>query len=296
MYGSTNGSDWTLLDTRENESFFARYQEHLFHLEASGKYSSFKFEMQPSGGEKLRLSEVVFHAVDPDAGWEDFTYPSIIFQNTAPDTRGSEYYDLLVQDKQRYLQYHAKEVAKLLYFSAADQKANGTRVNTITYKLEDYDGVSAKSGSSPNISIVYSTRHIENSYASSMFTLDFETKGVLFHEMTHAYQLEPRGIPGYNQPNTSWQIIEGMADAVRAHADFFPWSNRKPGGYWQDGYQTTGFFLEWLTTKDPDALRKINASMLTVEPWSFDGAMEYTFGPGTTTDDLWKEYQNAITN
>lgn len=292
LLGSDDKQDWKQIETRTDQTFCARYQEHLFKLGSVAKYKYYRFELQPTGGKTLRLAEVKFHSTDPDAGWNNFVYPSIIFQDKASDTKGSQYYSELVQNKQAYLQYHAKAVAKLLYFTDQDKR---TEVKTITYSLENRPGeVSAKSGSVPNISIMYSTDWIEKSYASSMFKLDYETKGVLFHEMTHAFQLEPKGIPPYSQPNTAWQITEGMADAIRIHAGFLPMSNRKPGGYWQDGYQTTGFFLEWLTTKDPDALRKINASLLTLNPWSFDGAMEYTFGKGTTTDDLWNEYQKYL--
>ena len=38
-------------------------------------------------------------------------------------------------------------------------------------------------------------------------------------------------------------------------------STRKPGGNWMDGYRTTGFFIQWLTTKDPDAIRKFHETV-----------------------------------
>ena len=82
-----------------------------------------------------------------------------------------------------------------------------------------------------------------------------------------------------------------MADAVRYHNGYFPVDSRKPGGHWMDGYRTTGFFLEWLTGKDPDFLRKFNKSVLEIVPWSFDKAMKHIFGEQVTTDSLWEEYQ-----
>ena len=116
-------------------------------------------------------------------------------------------------------------------------------------------------------------------------------RGVLYHELTHAYQLEPQGIGGYKPGTEFWVFIEGMADAVRYHNGFFPVDSRKPGGHWMDGYRTTGFFLEWLTGKDPDFLRKFNKSALEIVPWSFDKAMKHIFGEQVTTDSLWEEYQ-----
>jgi hypothetical protein len=72
-------------------------------------------------------------------------------------------------------------------------------------------------------------------------------------------------------------------------------TNRKPGGHWMDGYQTTGFFLQWLTCKDPDFLRKFNYSTRVVIPWSFDKAMKYVFGEKSSVDGLWQEYQAFLT-
>lgn len=114
-------------------------------------------------------------------------------------------------------------------------------VQKVHYTLKDYDGVSAKSGNPANTSIVYSTRHIEKSANESLYKLDFETRGVLFHELVHAYQFEPKGIGSYSTNKTFWACIEGLADAVRAQAGYFDMSTRKPGGNWMDGYRTTGF-------------------------------------------------------
>ena len=36
----------------------------------------------------------------------------------------------------------------------------------------------------------------------------YETRGVLYHELTHAYQLEPQGIGGYVGGTEFWVFIE----------------------------------------------------------------------------------------
>lgn len=61
-----------------------------------------------------------------------------------------------------------------------------------------------------------------------------------------------------------------------------------------DGYRTTGFFLDWLTSKDPDFIRKFNKTGFDINPWSFDKAMQSIFGEGVTTDSLWEEYQQFL--
>jgi hypothetical protein len=147
------------------------------------------------------------------------------------------------------------------------------------------------------VSIFYSTRHVENSFRDNdTAKVLFETRGVLLHELTHAYQLEPQGIGTYGTNKVNWAFIEGMADAVRVAGGGFDGPNARPrGGHYMDGYRTTGYFLVWIRdTKDPDFLWKFNRSALEVVPWSFDGAVKHILGPKYNIDDLWHEYQVAV--
>lgn len=176
-------------------------------------------------------------------------------------------------------------------------KDNVPVVHRIRYTLEDTDGISAKGGSNGDIEIFYSTRHIEKSYGRECDTarLMFETRGVLLHELTHAYQLEPQGIGTYGTNRTFWAFIEGMADAVRVANGGFGPDGRPRGGNYMDGYRTTGYFLVWLRdNKDPEFLRKFNRSALEVVPWSFDGAVKHILGEQYDIDSLWHEYQVAV--
>ena len=131
-------------------------------------------------------------------------------------------------------------VAQTLYWSATDSMPG---VEKIEYNLEDTDGISAK-GDNRRWSIFsivpggWKNRRIARGDDKVLY----ETRGVLYHELTHAYQLEPQGIGGYKPGTEFWVFIEGMADAVRYHNGFFPVDSRKPGGHWMDGYRTTGFF------------------------------------------------------
>ena len=134
---------------------------------------------------------------------------------------------------------------------------------------------------------MYSTQHIEKSARESLYKLDYETRGVLFHELVHAYQFEPKGIGSYSTNREFWACIEGLADAVRAEAGLFDIAAlRKPGGHWLDGYKTTGFFLQWLTTMNPDALREFHVTVRDMDVWSFDKAMRAMFGPGKGIEQM----------
>ena len=245
-----------------------------------------------NGGDKLTLSDILFHTEDPYAAWKNFESPEILFIDLAED-KGSKLCDVLVQDKIAYLKWHALEICTYLYFNDRDERFP---VNTIEYFLEPMPGeVSYKGGSSPKINIHYSPDWIQKSANESLLKLRLETRGVLFHELVHAYQFEPKGIGSYSTNREFWACIEGLADAVRAEAGLIDIAAlRKPGGHWLDGYKTTGFFLQWLTNMNPDALREFHVTVRDMDVWSFDKAMRAMFGPEKGIEQMWAEYQQFL--
>lgn len=293
LKGSNDGEKWTIVDERKDQSFCSRYQEVLCVVQKPETYKQYMLEAITASSDTIKIGDVILSDKNLKAGWENFKYPKVIFESLDPDTEGSKIYHQLVQNPDEYVKYHTLKVAEILYFTEKDPM---TDVQQIDYTLKNYDGVSAKGGSSPNINIVYSTQHIEKSAKESLYKLDFETRGVLYHELTHGYQYEPKGIGNYGNNKTFWACIEGIADAVRAEAGLFDMSTRKPGGNWMDGYRTTGFFIQWLTTKDPDAIRKFHRTVKDLEVWSFDGAIKSVFGPEASIDGMWNEYQEYLTN
>lgn len=229
-----------------------------------------------------------------DSIWRDYFVGNIFFEDKAPESEGSRIYHALIPDASAYISHQARTVLNTLYFAPTDSI---TPVYNLHYTLEDTDGISAKGGGNGEIGIFYSTRHIAKSFENNdTARVDFETRGVLLHELTHAYQLEPQGIGSYGTNKVFWAFIEGMADAVRvANGGFHGEADRPKGGNYMDGYRTTGYFLVWLRdTKDPDFLRKFNRSTLEVVPWSFDGAIKQVLGEQYSIDELWKEYQIAV--
>lgn len=232
-------------------------------------------------------------AADTSEPWQTYDVGQVIFRNESPETRGSKIYEAIVPDPAAYIQKHARKVLETLYFSPADSIPG---IREIHYTLKDYKGISAKNGMPPSISIVYSTNWIEKSFGrQDTARVDYETRGVLYHELTHGFQLEPQGIGTYGTNKTFWAMIEGVADAVRCLNGCFTDEDRPKGGRYDDGYRTTGFFLAWLThTKDKDFLRKFNQSTLKVIPWSFEGGIRYALGENQSVEALWKEYQQAM--
>ena len=223
--------------------------------------------------------------------WRSYFPGRIDFVDKAAHTKGSDIYRHIIPDPDSYITENALRVLQTLYFSPEDSIPP---VKVIHYTLEDYEGVSAKSGGNGDVSIVYSTRWIEKSFgAGDTAKLDYETRGVLYHELTHAFQLEPQGCGTYGDGGQYWAFIEGMADAVRIANGCFGPQDRPKGGNYLSGYRITGFFLYWLNqTKDEEFLRKFNRTALDVIPWSFEAAFKHIFGEAEEyhIDALWKEY------
>ncbi len=292
LKGSNDGKKWIKIDERKKQRFCSRYQEILCVVQTPGNYKQYMLEANTiDKKEKLIIADILLSDKNMFAGWENFKYPSVKFEVLDPETEGNKIYHELVQNPDEYVKYHTQNVAEILYFTANDPMVD---VQEIDYTLKDYNGVSAKGGNAPIINIVYSTQHIEKSAKESLYKLDFETRGVLYHELTHGYQFEPKGIGNYGSNKTFWACIEGIADAVRAEAGLFDMSTRKPGGNWMDGYRTTGFFLQWLTTKDPDAIRKFHLTVRDLDVWSFDKAIKGVFGPESSIEGMWNEYQDFL--
>lgn len=225
--------------------------------------------------------------------WQSYNVGTIHFEDKALGTQGSEIYHRIIPDASTYIAEQARTVLATLYNEPTDSIPP---VHKIHYTLEDIQGISAKGGGDGEVTIFYSTRHIEHSFAQAdTARLLFETRGVLLHELTHAYQLEPQGIGSYSTNRVFWAFIEGMADAVRVANGGFGPDARPRGGHYMDGYRTAGYFFVWLRDhKDPEFLRKFNRSTLEVVPWSFDGAFQHILGPEVTAEALWHEYQVAV--
>lgn len=226
--------------------------------------------------------------------WRNYNVGEIVFEDKAPQTEGSQIYHRLVPNPEEYIAERAREVLATLYFSPKDAV---TPVEKLHYTIEDREGISAKSGGNGRVKIYYSTRHVEKSYkGSGDEKVLFETRGVLLHELTHAYQLEPQGIGTYGTNKTFWVFIEGMADAVRvANGGFYGEQDRPKGGHYTKGYRYAGYFFVWIRDNyDPDFLRKFNLSTLEIVPWSFDGAIKSILGEQYDIESLWQEYQKAV--
>ncbi len=202
------------------------------------------------------------------AAFDTACAPRITVTNEDPTGAGAGFASS-VPNPEPFITDLTKTICRILYRNA-DEPSLPSAINLRVY---DFDGVANAGGMQINLS----TRHLAN-YRGAALTE--EITGVLVHEATHLYQ--------YNDGPGG--LIEGIADYVRIEAGHHSPDRRRPGGNWDDGYTTTGFFLSWLDDQYPDFGYELNLTLTREdnEGWSEDAFEELT---GKTVDTLWQEYQ-----
>ncbi|KAI4180901.1 MAG: hypothetical protein LQ348_005127 [Seirophora lacunosa] len=113
-----------------------------------------------------------------------------------------------------------------------------------------------------------------------------EIQGVLVHEMVHCWQWNAYGTaPG--------GLIEGIADFVRLKAGLSPphWKKERREK-WDQGYQHTGFFLDWIETQYGDgSVGRVNEALMN-KRYDEDVFWVRLFGKGV--QELWSEYCKTL--
>ncbi|KAI4170149.1 MAG: hypothetical protein LQ343_005155 [Gyalolechia ehrenbergii] len=113
-----------------------------------------------------------------------------------------------------------------------------------------------------------------------------EIQGVLVHEMVHCWQWSAYGTaPG--------GLVEGMADFVRLKAGLSPphWKKERRDS-WDQGYQHTGYFLDWIETQYGEgSVRRINEALMNKR---YDEEAFWTGLFSKSVQELWKEYCETL--
>ena len=89
----------------------------------------------------------------PDV-WKSYNVGTVLFEDKASETKGSDIYHRIIPDAESYIKEQARTVLATLYNSPEDSI---TPVNKIHYTLEDIEGISAKGGG--NGDVLSSTAH-----------------------------------------------------------------------------------------------------------------------------------------
>ncbi|KAI8532726.1 hypothetical protein RHMOL_Rhmol11G0235900 [Rhododendron molle] len=104
--------------------------------------------------------------------------------------------------------------------------------------------------------------------------------GILYHEVVHSWQWNGNG-------QAPVGLIEGIADFVRLKAGYAEnWSQPGSGNKWDEGYQVTALFLDYLNGLRNGFVAEINKKMKS--GYSDNFFFELL---GKTVDQLWSEYK-----
>ncbi|KAL8937172.1 MAG: hypothetical protein Q9211_003820 [Gyalolechia sp. 1 TL-2023] len=113
-----------------------------------------------------------------------------------------------------------------------------------------------------------------------------EIQGVLVHEMVHCWQWSAYGTaPG--------GLIEGIADFVRLKAGLSPphWKKERRDS-WDQGYQHTGYFLDWIEAQYGEgSVRRINEALMNKR---YDEEAFWTGLFSKRVQELWHEYCETL--
>lgn len=227
-----------------------------------------------------------------------FRPAKVLLVSDNPDHPGNQLYLELLGHKgfngfEAWLHHCSELVATTLYETA--EAANARGVDTITYKLNDGGALSYKGGAPPHVEIGFNLNYlITFAEKHGLDAAADEVFGILCHELTHAYQAEPKNAGGYEKDTEFFGFIEGLADLVRLQTGgFSPPRFPKNGGSYTNGYTTTAFFYFWIMKKhQPDFIRVLNRSALEWEKWSHDLLFLHLFNKDATA--IWQQYQDEI--
>jgi PKD repeat protein len=220
--------------------------------------------------------------------WSNFKYPAINFVDEDKVSSGAILFNRLVPNPDSLFKDRIMAVCKILYRNPNEVPGK----SLFKFNLRLTEGVAATGGQNSDvIDMFLSSQYLAGFYknnGSNDKTMLDEIKGILTHELTHAYQ---NNMEGYPYIADVYSCVEGMADGVRIKAGYMP-SSRRTGGHWNDGYRVTGYFIEWLSTQDPDFIYKFNQSVLSAKPWSWSKLTQQVFGKPVI--EMWAEYQKFL--
>jgi len=167
----------------------------------------------------------------------------------------------------------------------SEKNALAPAIRSVTIHIRSFPGVAHTSSS--HLDTEHKELHISSSYIAAISPdhVKAEIEGVLVHELVHAFQYDGAGsVPG--------GVIEGIADWVRLRAGLAPphWKEGT-GNEWDAGYETTAYFLEYLSLVHdiPLLVPKLNLA-LRERGWEDGEVLKEILG-GLDVEELWRTYK-----
>ncbi|KAE8008045.1 hypothetical protein FH972_004593 [Carpinus fangiana] len=156
--------------------------------------------------------------------------------------------------------------------------ADKKNVQKVSLFIDDMDGVAYASDNEIHVS----ARYI-NGYSGD---LKREFTGVIYHETTHIWQWDGKGL-------TPGGLIEGIADFVRLKAGYVPshWVQAGKGDKWDHGYDVTARFLDYCNSLRNGFVADLNKKMKSSYNSTF-----FVELLGKSVDQLWSDYKAKYGN
>ena len=213
--------------------------------------------------------------------WREVSIPNIEYKIN--DSRGTKIFEELVGSKDEYIYEICEIVCRQLYKSADEVPY----FDKLTFIIDDFKGVAWKDGEPPHITVAVSSQYLEK-FNDEGGNIKEEVKGILIHEVTHAYQ---------HSKNMDLYVIEGIADLTRYLSGYIDIKHKKVGGNFDSSYKITGFFFDYIRERYIDKfdfLYELNqmANPIKEENWDFKVEVEKLCGQ--SVESLWNEYQKEI--
>ena len=188
-----------------------------------------------------------------------------------------------------YLTRAIEHVVAHLYTSYGSSDIPGVR--SVTVILRPMGGVAYTTGLS--LDDLHKEIHLSLDYVQGVLSRNsagvrHELAGVITHEMVHCFQGNCEGTaPG--------GLIEGIADFVRLKAGLSPphWNRaaENRGHKWDEGYQKTAWFLDWLEQKQGSGTVSYMNEIMRRQKYHEESFWKRIFG--VTVDKLWSEYKET---
>lgn len=187
------------------------------------------------------------------------------------------------------LETQVQNVLNLLYASPTPTPTHMPGTRSVTLILRSMDGLAYTTGT--ELDSDHKEIHINFNWLRTLDSkpsaeIRHEVLGVLCHELVHCFQWAAQGTcPG--------GLIEGVADWVRLRAGLPARHWKRSGdGSWDQGYQTTGYFLDWLEKRCGEGtVRRLNQGL---RQGKYDELKLFKECCGDEVEKLWAKYGESL--
>ncbi len=240
LEGSNNGTNWTTVDTRSNETFSARFQRRVFTVASPGTFSSYRLNVSANqSGSILQLAELELYS----GSGSTVTAPAITSALTATATQNSSF-SYTITASNSPTSYNATSLPAGLSVNTSTGVISGTPTSSGTSNV----GISAtNSGGSGSATVVLTVNAASG--GGSPVKLTGTTIGTT-GSWTNGGNTRDRAVDGststfFDGPsaNGNWVGLDlGTANQI-VQVRYFPrqdWAGRMVGGVFQ-GSNTADF-------------------------------------------------------